>query len=88
VKAASRNVKRPSGIQVPDEPLELSNSDHLSVVSSILLKSAMRGRQALKTWCLAKECHGDSQEVRIALRVRREALWRKVITTLGYTGTP
>jgi len=54
----------------------------------MLLKGAMRGKQALKRWRLAKECHGDSQEACIALRVRREALWRNVVTTLRYTGTP
>ena len=42
------------------------------------LKGAMRGKQALKTWCLAEECHGESPEACIALRVRREALWRNV----------
>jgi hypothetical protein len=52
------------------------------------LKGAMRGKQSLKTWCLTKECHGESPEACIALRVRREALWRNVVTTLGYTGTP
>ena len=37
------------------------------------LKGAMRGKQALKTWCLAKECHGESPEACIALRLCREA---------------
>ena len=32
------------------------------------LKGAMRGKQALKTWCLAKEYHGESLEACIALR--------------------
>ena len=36
----------------------------------MLLKGAMRGKQALKRWRLAKECHGDSQEACIALRVK------------------
>jgi len=54
----------------------------------MLLKGTMRGKQAPKRWCLAKECHGDSQEACIALRVRREALWRNVVITLGYTGAP
>ncbi len=40
------------GMQVPGEPLRLSNGDHLSVVSSMPLKGPMRGRQALKTWWL------------------------------------
>jgi hypothetical protein len=57
-------------------------------VSSMPLKGAMRGKQALKTWCLAEECHGESPEACIALRVRREALWRNVFITRGYTGTP
>lgn len=34
----------------------------------MLLKGAMRGRQALKTWCLAEMCHGDEPEACIALR--------------------
>jgi hypothetical protein len=32
------------------------------------LKGAMRGRQALKRWCLAEERYGASPEARIALR--------------------
>jgi hypothetical protein len=32
------------------------------------LKGAMRGKQALKTWCLAEKCHGESLEACIALR--------------------
>ena len=32
------------------------------------LKGAMRGKQALKTWCLAEQCHGESHEACIALR--------------------
>jgi len=32
------------------------------------LKGAMRGKQALKMWCLAKECHGESHEACRALR--------------------
>jgi hypothetical protein len=40
----------------------------------MLLKGAVRGKQAPKTQCLAEQCHGDSQEACIALRVRREAL--------------
>jgi hypothetical protein len=54
VKAACRNVETPQDIQVPCEPLELSNDDHLFAVSSMLLKGAMRGRQALKRWRLAE----------------------------------
>ena len=50
VKAAWKNVATPSGIQVPDEPLELSVVDHSTQVSSMLLKSPMPGRQALKRW--------------------------------------
>jgi hypothetical protein len=37
---------------------------------------------------LAQGCHGESPEACLALRVRREALWRNVMITLGYTGTP
>jgi hypothetical protein len=32
------------------------------------LKGAMRGKQALKTWCWAEKCHGESLEACIALR--------------------
>jgi hypothetical protein len=34
----------------------------------MVLKGAMRGRQALKRWRLAEERHGESPEARIALR--------------------
>ena len=54
VKAACRNVETPSGIQVPDEPLELSTMGHSHGVSSMLLKGAMRRKQASKRWCLAE----------------------------------
>ena len=47
------------------------------------LKGTVRRKQVSKTQCLAKECHGDSQEACIALRVRREALWRNVVTPEG-----
>jgi hypothetical protein len=59
---------------VPGEPLRLRSNNHLSAVSSMLLKGAMRRRQVSKTWCLAERCHGESPEACIALRVRREAL--------------
>ena len=42
VKAACRNVDNTMGIQVPDEPLELSIVGHPASVSSMLLKGAMR----------------------------------------------
>jgi len=32
------------------------------------LKGAMRGKPALKTWCLAEKCHGESPEACRALR--------------------
>ena len=38
----------------------------------MLLKGAMREKQAPKTWCLAEKCHGDSQEACIALRVNND----------------
>jgi len=34
----------------------------------MLLKGAMRRKQASKTWCLAETCHGESLEACIALR--------------------
>jgi len=53
-----------------------------------VLKGTMREKQAPEMWCLAEECHGESHEACIVLRVRREALWRNVFITRGYTGTP
>ena len=37
----------------------------------MLLKGAMRERQAPERWCLAEERHGESPEARIALRETR-----------------
>jgi hypothetical protein len=54
----------------------------------MLLKGAVRRRQVSKKPCLTERCHGDSQEACIVLRVRREALWRNVVTTLGYYRYP
>jgi hypothetical protein len=37
----------------------------------MVLKGTMRGRQALKRWCLAEERHGESPEARIAASLIR-----------------